>query len=104
MDAMATIRMREGEEITVTKARDMLMKLPEALAESNEAIPLTRRGKPVMALMAWELFETIQETLEILSDEELMAALRRSIRQAEAGETIPFDEVMAGLDNENETT
>ena len=95
---MATIRMREGEEITITKARDMLMQLPEALAKSNEAIPLTRHGEPVMALMAWELFETIQETLEILSDEKLMDALRRSIRQADQGETIPFEEVMAGLE------
>ena len=59
---------------------------------------MTRRGKPVMALMAWDLFETIQETLEILSDEELMGALRRSIRQADEGKTIPFEEVMAGLD------
>ncbi len=98
---MATIRMQEGEGITITKARDMLMKLPETLALSNEAIPLTRHGEPVMALMAWELFETIQETLEILSDEELMGALRRSIRQADEGDTIPFDEVMAGLDNED---
>ena len=55
-----------------------------------------------MAIMAWELFETIQETLEILSDEELMAALRRSIRQADEGKTIPFDEVMAGLDRLDE--
>ena len=95
---MATIRMREGEGITITKAREMLMKLPDTLSKSNEAIPLTRRGKPVMALMAWDLFETIQETLEILSDEELMGALRRSIRQADEGKTIPFEEVMAGLD------
>lgn len=96
-----TIRMREGKGITVTKAREMLMQMPETLEKNFEAIPLTRHGKPVMALMAWELFETIQETLEILSDEELMGALRRSIRQADAGETISFEEVMAGLDDED---
>ena len=55
-----------------------------------------------MALMAWELFETIQETLEILSDEELMSALRRSIRQADEGNTILFDQVMANLDLEDD--
>ena len=98
---MATIRMQEGTEITITKARDMLMKLPATLALSNECIPLTRHGEPVMALMAWELFETIQETLEILSDEEIMKALRRSIRQADEGNTIPFDEVMAELARED---
>ena len=95
---MATIRLKEGTGITITNAREMLMKLPDTLAQTHEAIPLTRRGEPVMALMGWELFETIQETLEILSDEVLMGALRRSIRQADAGETISFEEVVAGLD------
>ena len=99
---MSTIRMREGVGITITNARAMLMKLPDTLAKSNEAIPLTRRGEPVMALMAWELFETIQETLEILSDERLMGALRRSIRQADEGETVSFEEVVAGLDLDDE--
>ena len=98
---MAIIRMQQGEEITITKARDMLMKLPDTLAQSNEAIPLTRHGEPVMALMAWDLFETIPETLEILSDEALMGALQRSIRQADEGNTISFDEVMAELARED---
>ena len=100
---MAIIRMQEGEEITITKARDMLMKLPDTLAQSNEAIPLTRHGEPVLVLMAWGLFETIQETLEILSDEDLMEALRRSIQQADQGDTIPFDEVMAELAREDKS-
>ena len=94
------VRMQEGEELSITKARAILMQLPDKLALSLECLPLTRHGEPVLALMAWELFETIQETLEILSDEELMGALRRSIRQADEGKTIQFDEVMAELDNE----
>ena len=77
--AMTTIRIQRGAEVTVAKAREILMQLPDTLAKSHEALPLTRRGEPVMA---WDLFETIQETLKILSDEELMGALHRSILQA----------------------
>ena len=37
------------------------------------------------------------ETLEILGDETLMAELRRSIREAEAGESVPWEAVRAEL-------
>ena len=54
---MTTIRMQRGAEVTITKAREILMQLPDTLAKSHEALPLTRHGEPVMALMAWDLFE-----------------------------------------------
>ena len=58
-----------------TQARKILTQLPERLAEMGSAVPLTRRGEPVMALMPWDLFEAIQETLEILTDPGQMTAL-----------------------------
>ena len=85
------------ESISITKARGMLTKLPEQLAEQNRAIALTRRGKPVMALVAWDLYEAIVETLEIMGDADLMAALRQSIKEASEGKVIPWEEVKAEL-------
>ena len=88
---------RLTEDITITKARDILTKLPEQLAQEHRAIALTRRGKPVMALMAWDLYEAIVETLEIMGDAELMAALRQGIEEVEKGELIPWETVKAKL-------
>ena len=45
--------------------------------EITEAI--TRRNKEVMAVMSWELYEGLLETLEVLSDPELMKHLRTAI-------------------------
>jgi prevent-host-death family protein len=83
----------------MSEARDRLTRLPEEFAANPEsdAIAITRRGKPVLAVLPWELYETIQETLEIMGDPELMAVLRRGIEQASAGQTIPWDQVKSQI-------
>ena len=58
---------------------------------------MTRRGKPVLAIMPWELYEAIVETLEIMGDEDLMAALSQSIKEAEEGKGIPWEIVKAEM-------
>ena len=55
--------------------------LPEELENDKEsgAIAITRRGKPVLAVMFWELYECLTEILEIMSKPEMMAALGQDI-------------------------
>ena len=87
--------------IPIRDARKMFTNLPEQLAELRETWAVTRHGTPVMAVMSWELYEAIEETLEIMGDPELMAALRESIQEAEEGKLIPLADVKAelGLDD-----
>jgi hypothetical protein len=47
--------------------------------------------------MPWELYEAIVETLEIMGDEELMDALRQSIKEAEEGKAIPWEQAKREL-------
>jgi PHD/YefM family antitoxin component YafN of YafNO toxin-antitoxin module len=83
----------------IIEARSKLTALPEALGRDPEtgAVAVTRRGKPVLAVMSWDLYEAITETLEVLGDQKLMAALRRSIAELEAGEGIPWEQVKRDL-------
>lgn len=85
--------------IPIIEARNQLTRLPEQFEKESQtgAIAVTRRGKPVLALMPWELYESIVETLEILGDEELMKALRRGIREIQAGKGIPWEKVKEDL-------
>ena len=78
-------------QMPIIKARDRLTSLPEELAEEPGAIAVTRRGEPVLAILPWELYESIVETLEILSDEGLMAALRQSIKEVSEGKAVSWD-------------
>ncbi|MDE2785986.1 MAG: type II toxin-antitoxin system Phd/YefM family antitoxin [Chloroflexota bacterium] len=94
---MASAWETDTEHISIVKARAMLTQLPELLAEENRAVALTRRGKPVLALMPWELFQSVIETLEIMGDAEMMDALRRGIRDAQEGNLVSLDEVKVKL-------
>ena len=85
------------ENIPIVQARAMLSQLPEKLSDENRAVALTRHGKPVLAVMPWELFETIMETMEIMGDADMMAALRESIEDIREGNLIPLEQVKAEL-------
>ena len=85
------------ENIPIVQARAMLSQLPEQLSAENRAVALTRHGKPVLAVMPWELFESIMETMEIMGDVDMMAALRQGIEDVREGNLIPLEQVKAEL-------
>jgi len=78
----------------IIEARRKLTSLPEQFEQEAdlEVVAVTRRGKPVLAVMPWEFYESLTETLEIIGDEDLMLQLRRSVKELEAGKAIPWDE------------
>ncbi len=47
-----------------------------------------------------EILDSIIETLEILSDEELMESIRRAEEDVRAGRVRPVEELLAELDEE----
>lgn len=85
-------------QLTISEARKELLDLPEKLARVPErAVTITRRGQPVLAVMPWELYESIIETLDILSEPDLVSALRMSIEDVKAGRLVSHEEVGARL-------
>lgn len=85
--------------LPMMEARKQLTSLPEALRHDGEidVVEITRRGKPVLAVMPWELYDAIAETLEVMGDKELRAQLRQSIEEMEKGKAIPWDEAKRKL-------
>jgi prevent-host-death family protein len=63
------------QKIPKTEARNKFMKLPDQAAK-HQILAVTRRNKEVMAVMSWELYEGLLETLEVLSDPKLMNHLK----------------------------
>ena len=74
------------QKIPITEARNKFMKLPDQAAK-DQVLAVTRRNKEVMAVMSWELYEGLMETLEVLSDPDLMKHLRTAIEDVKAGRT-----------------
>jgi PHD/YefM family antitoxin component YafN of YafNO toxin-antitoxin module len=67
----------------------------DPLKHELEAVTVTRHGKPVMAILPWELYESIMETLEIMGDTELMVAFRQGVKDMEEGRITPLDDVLS---------
>jgi prevent-host-death family protein len=84
------------EKITITEARNKFMKLPDRAAK-QDVIAVTRKNKEVMAVMSWELYEGLLETLEVLSDPDLMKYLRKGIEDVKAGRTQTLSEAYERL-------
>jgi prevent-host-death family protein len=85
------------KDIPITEARHELTSLPERLAKEPGAIPVTRRGKPVLAILPWEFYESLMETLEIIGDESFMKTLRQGIKEAGEGRGIPWEKAKKQL-------
>jgi len=78
------------KQLSIVEARNRLTQLPEELEANHDAIAITRRGKPVMAVMSYALYDSLTETLEVMADPELMKLLRQSIKEADAGQLVEW--------------
>lgn len=85
------------ELIPMAQARGMLARLPEKLTEEERAVAVTKRGKPVLVVIPWDLYESIVETMEIMEDTEMMDGIREGIRDMQEGNLISHEEAAARL-------
>jgi antitoxin YefM len=83
--------------LSISQARSKLTKLADDLGESHETVEVTNRGKPVLAILPWDLYESMMETMEILADKEMMDQVRRGIKEYKAGKGIPLADVKKRL-------
>ena len=79
------------KDLPITEARDELTSLPDKLNETHETVTVTRRGKPVLAILPWDEYEALVETLEVMSDKDLMLSLQQGIKEAKQGKLIPWE-------------
>lgn len=81
--------------LSISQARSRFLSMPEELEKGAEpaTMAVTRRGKPVLAILPWELYESVMETLEILGDSGLMRQVRQGLKEARAGKGLPWDSV-----------
>jgi antitoxin YefM len=83
------------EYIPVTKAKANLLDLVRKIKDTDDTIAITKNGMPEVVLISMNKFQGLLETMDILSDEKAMKSIRKSIREAEKGMWVDFDEVTA---------
>lgn len=85
-------------EMALMTARAKLSGLSRELKRSpRTVVRITHRGRPAMTLMSSELYDTLVETLEVMSDPKAVETLRTSLADIEAGRVHTLDDVAARL-------
>jgi PHD/YefM family antitoxin component YafN of YafNO toxin-antitoxin module len=79
--------------MTVTKVKRGLLDILKTMQEDDSTITLTRNGEAVGVMMTPHRYEAIIETIEILADKEVMAALRSSAEDFNKGRVCTDNEV-----------
>ena len=85
------------EYIPVTKAKANLLDLVRKIKDTDDTIAITKNGMPEVVLISMDKFQGLLETMEILSDEKAMKAIRKSIREADKGIWVNFEEAIGNL-------
>lgn len=82
--------------VTSEEVRDGLGELMNRVKYLHERMRITRRGKPVAALVPLEDLELLEQILEAIEDErDLPTILERLRRFDETGEAIPWSKIRA---------
>lgn len=84
------------KQMSISETRRKITSLENELSY-DDTISVTNHGKEVFALLRWDTYESIAETLEIISDEEAYADLKKGIQQMQNNELIDFDEFKKNL-------
>jgi antitoxin YefM len=79
--------------VPLSQAKARLSSLVRKIKEERGTYGITHRGKPEVVLLSVEEYETLIETLEILSDRELMAGIDRGLADEKAGRLYAHDQV-----------
>lgn len=63
------------------------------MEEEDATIALTRNGEPVGVMMTLSRYEALLETIDILSDKQILESLEKSKKDFESGKVSPHEEV-----------
>ena len=77
-----------ADTIPFSEVKAHLSELADRVETQRDRILVTRNGRPSFVLMSPDELESIEETLDILSDAELVESLRESLQEAAEGKLL----------------
>jgi antitoxin YefM len=79
-----------SDTLPFSEVKAHLSEVADRVEREHDRILVTRNGRPSFVLVSPDDLASLEESLDILQDEELMESLRISRRQAAAGDTVPL--------------
>lgn len=83
--------------LPLAKVRAELSKLVEEAAATHERFDITRNGRRVAVLLGADDYDSMRETISVLSDADLLRDHLAGIDALDAGESLDADELAAAM-------
>lgn len=83
--------------VPVRELRSKLSELLSDVADRRDHVLVTRNGRPAAAIVPVDEYEALEETAEILSDRDALAALDEGLAEIERGETVALEDLRREL-------
>jgi prevent-host-death family protein len=80
--------MAVADHVPLADAKNRLSEVVERLEREHGRVVITKHGRPAAVMLSVEDLDSLEETLEILSDPVLMRSIRRAQREADAGKAV----------------
>ena len=79
-----------SDTLPFSEVKAHLSEVADRVEREHDRIVVTRNGRPSFVLLSPDDLASLEETLAILQDDELMQSLRISRQQAGTGDTLPL--------------
>ncbi len=86
-----------GKIVALSEAKARLSEIMKEVSETRDMVTITKGGTAAGVLLSTEEYESLIETLEILSDPKLMAALKQAEKAAGKGKMLSHEEIWSEL-------
>jgi len=86
-----------AKTVPAREFRSNLSQLLSDVADRRDHVLVTRNGRPAAALVPIDEYEALEETAEILSDPDAVAALEAGLSELARDETVTLDELRQEL-------
>lgn len=77
-----------SDTLPFSEVKAHLSELADRVERQHDRILVTRNGRPSFILLSPDDLESLEETLDIFKDDDLMVSLRRSRKDAEDGKRL----------------
>lgn len=87
--------MNTQNTLSITSARKDIFKLSEKVQRPGIHYTLTENGRPKVVMMSADEFDSWQETMEIMSDPELMKDIKEAEKDFKNGNYVTLEDALA---------
>jgi antitoxin YefM len=92
--------MTPAEHVPLAEVKNRLSEVVDRLEREHGRVVITKHGHPAAVMLSVEDLESLEETLAVLSDPELMATIREADADVAAGRTTRMSEQEALAETE----